>query len=250
MPQILIERHDRVAVLTLNDPSRRNALNLELNEELIAAVDSLEQDESVGAIVVTGAAPAFCAGADLSQLGASKREGLSNIYRGFLRVADSTLPTVAAVNGAAVGAGMNLALACDLRIAGRSARFDTRFLDLGIHPGGGHTWMMRRVAGMQTAMATILFAEALDGEQAERTGIAWRCVPDEELLSTAIEVAAKAARAPRELAQRLKQTILDSATIPDHPSAVAAELDVQVWSIEQPEFAAKLAALQKRISGS
>ncbi|HTO00701.1 MAG TPA: enoyl-CoA hydratase [Microthrixaceae bacterium] len=250
MPQILIERHDRVAVLTLNDPSHRNALNLDLNEELIAAVDQLETDDSVGAIVVTGAAPAFCAGADLSQLGESKRDGLTNIYRGFLRVADSTLPTIAAVNGAAVGAGMNLALACDLRIAGRSARFDTRFLDLGIHPGGGHTWMMQRVAGKQTAMATVLFGEVLDGEGAERAGIAWRCVPDEELLPTAIEIASKAARAPRELAKRLKQTLLAMPTIADHSQAIEAELDVQVWSMDQPEFAAKLAALQARISGS
>ncbi|MGB6056772.1 MAG: enoyl-CoA hydratase [Microthrixaceae bacterium] len=250
MPQILIERHDRVAVLTLNDPSHRNALNLDLNEELIAAVDALENDEAVGAIVVTGAAPAFCAGADLSQLGESRREGLSNIYRGFLRVADSTLPTIAAVNGAAVGAGMNLALACDLRIASRSARFDTRFLDLGIHPGGGHTWMMQRIAGMQTAMATVLFGEVLDGEQAERTGVAWRCVPDDELVSTAIKVASRAARAPRELAMRLKQTLLAMPRVTEHSQAIEAELDVQVWSMDQPEFAAKLSALQARISRS
>lgn len=250
MPQILIDRHDRVAVLTLNDPEHRNALNLDLNEELIAAIDDLEADETVGAIVVTGAAPAFCAGADLSQLGESKREGLQDIYRGFLRVADSSLPTVAAVNGAAVGAGMNLALACDLRIAGRSARFDTRFLDLGIHPGGGHTWMMHRIAGMQTAMATILFAQVLDGEQAESAGIAWRCVPDEDVVSTAVEVASRAARAPRELAIRLKETLRAAPTVLDHSQAIAMELDVQVWSMDQPEFAAKLAALQARISSS
>ena len=198
---------------------------------------------------MTGAAPAFCAGADLSQLGESKRDGLTNIYSGFLRVADSTLPTIAAVNGAAVGAGMNLALACDLRIAGSSARFDTRFLDLGIHPGGGHTWMMQRVAGMQTAMATVLFGEVLDGEGAERAGIAWRCVPDEDLLATAIEIASKAARAPRELAQRLKQTLLAMPAVTEHSQAIEKELDVQVWSMDQPEFAAKLAALQARISG-
>ena len=136
MPRITVEKIGRVAVLTLNDPERRNALSLDLNQELNSALDTLEEDSETGAVVLTGAGKAFCAGADLSQLGASRREGLLNIYEGFLRVARSPLPTVAAVNGAAVGAGMNLALACDLRIAGASARFDTRFLDLGIHPGG------------------------------------------------------------------------------------------------------------------
>ena len=89
----------------------------------------------------SGEPPAFCAGADLSHLGSSQREGLLNIYEGFLRFGRCPLPTIAAVNGAAVGAGMNLALVCDDRIAAERARFDTRFLQLGLHPGGGHTWM-------------------------------------------------------------------------------------------------------------
>ena len=95
--------------------------------------------------------------------------------------ARSPLPTIAAVNGAAVGAGMNLALACDVRLAGRSARFDTRFLQLGLHPGGGHTWMLQRIAGPQAAAAVVLFGEVLDGEEAERCGLVWRCVDDDAL---------------------------------------------------------------------
>ena len=147
MAHVHVERRGRVAVLTLDDERRRNALTLGLCEAVAGAMDDLESDDGVGAVVVTGAGPAFCAGADLSHLGESRRDGLLAIYEGFLRVARSPLPTLAAVNGAAVGAGMNLALACDVRLAGRSARFDTRFLDLGIHPGGGHTWMFRRIVG-------------------------------------------------------------------------------------------------------
>ncbi len=139
MPQVHVEHRDGVAVLTLDDPARRNALSLELCEQLSSAVASAESDATVGALVVTGNPPAFCAGADLTQLGDSRRDGLLRIYEGFLAVARSPLPTIAAVNGAAVGAGMNLALACDLRLAGASARFEDRFLDLGIHPGGGAT---------------------------------------------------------------------------------------------------------------
>ena len=160
MPLVQLELTDRVAVLTLDDPARRNSLSVELGADLTAAMDQLESDDRCGAVVLTGAPPAFCAGADLSQLGESRREGLMRIYDGFLRIARSPLPTVAAVNGPAVGAGMNLALACDLRLAGESARFDTRFLDLGIHPGGGHTWMFRHVAGEQATMAAVLMVMA------------------------------------------------------------------------------------------
>ena len=85
------------------------------------------------------------------------------IYEGFLRIARSPLPTLAAVNGAAVGAGMNLALGCDVRMAAARARFDTRFLQIGLHPGGGHTWMQRRIVGPQAAMAAVVFGQVLDG---------------------------------------------------------------------------------------
>ncbi len=250
MPLIRTELHGRVAVVTLDDPERRNALNLALCAELAATMDRLEADDDVGAVVVTGAAPAFCAGADLTQLGESRRDGLLAIYEGFLRVAHSPLPTIAAVNGAAVGAGMNLALAADVRLAGRSARFDTRFLDLGIHPGGGHTWMLRRIVGPQAATAMVVFGQRLDGEEAERVGLAWRCVPDDELLSTAIDMAARAADGPPELTRRIKATVGDVAVIDTHAAAVERELGDQLWSMDQPAFAERLAALQARITGS
>ena len=179
----------RVAVITLDDPARRNTLSLELCTELSAAVAELEADPDTGALVVTGRAPAFCAGADLSQLGESRREGLLAIYSGFLAVARTPLPTVAAVNGAAVGAGMNLALACDVRVVGDSGRFDTRFLDLGIHPGGGHTWMLRRIVGPQTASALVLFGQVLGAAEAVRGRSAWEQVGDDDLLDRSVELA-------------------------------------------------------------
>jgi enoyl-CoA hydratase len=238
---------DGVATLTVADPTRRNALTIPLVERIVAAFDAVEADPAVGAVLVTGAPPAFCAGADLSDLGTSREAGLRRIYEGFLRVARSPLPTIAAVNGAAVGAGMNLALACDVRVAGRSARFDTRFLDLGIHPGGGHTWMLHRIAGPQAAAAMVLFGEVLDGPRAAQTGLVWRCVDDDELLGTAHALAARAAANPPELVRRTKATLADVAAIDDHPAAVERELAVQVWSMDQPEFAERLAALQRRI---
>jgi enoyl-CoA hydratase len=248
MVELRSEIRDRVALVTLDAPARRNALSLELVDEIEAGFDAIESDPGVGAVVVTGAPPAFCAGADLSHLGSSQRQGLSRVYEGFLRVGRSPLPTIAAVNGAAVGAGVNLALVCDVILAGESARFDTRFIDLGLHPGGGHTWMLQRRIGSQAAAALVLFGRVLDGRQAERAGLAWSCVPDDELLPLALEMASTAARAPRELVQRVKQTMRDVTELTDHAAAVERELDPQVWSINQPAFQEKLAALRQRIS--
>jgi enoyl-CoA hydratase len=239
---------DGVGTLTLDHPEGRNTLTAPMVAEIVAAMDAFEADESVGAVVVTGSGPAFCAGADLGNLAEATGDSLGGIYEGFLRIARSPLPTLAAVNGAAVGAGMNLALGCDVRIAGASARFDTRFLQLGIHPGGGHTWMLRRLAGPQTAMAAVVFGQVLDGAEAERVGIVWRCVPDGDLATVAHEVAARAASVPRELATTTKRTILDMADVADHQAAVARELEPQLWSTRQPWFAERLAAMRARIS--
>ncbi len=245
---ILVEVVDRVATVTLNDPEKRNAISLEMVEAIGQTFDSLEADEGIGAVVVTGAPPAFCAGADLSHLSDSKEAGLRRIYEGFLRLSRCPLPTLAAVNGAAVGAGLNMALSCDVRLAAEGARFDTRFLQLGLHPGGGYTWMLRRIAGVQATMALGVFGDVLDGPEAERVGLAWRCVPDGELLTAAQAMAATAAAAPRELAQRVKATIADMATIEDHASAVDRELTDQLWSLDQPEFGQRLGALRSKIS--
>jgi enoyl-CoA hydratase len=248
VPQVLCDIADRVAVVTLNDPERRNALNMGMVTEIVDTFDSLEANPDVGAVVVTGAPPGFCAGADLSHLGGSQREGLRDIYEGFLRVGRSPLPTIAAVNGAAVGAGMNLALCCDLRIAARRAKFDTRFLQLGLHPGGGHTWMFRRITGPQATFATVVFGEVLDGAEAERCGLVWRCVDDDALLDTAREMAGRAASGPPELTRRVKATINDMADIDTHDAAVDRELEPQIWSLTQPDFRERLAALQKKIT--
>lgn len=259
-----------VALVTLNDPSHRNMLSARLVTELIETMDVIENDPDVGAIVVTGAAPAFCAGADLGNLGAERdratetpaavrsvpaahgpgREaGLRGIYEGFLRVANCALPTVAAVNGAAVGAGMNLALACDVRIAGTSARFVSRFLDLGLHPGGGHTFMLGRVGGPQLAAAMVLFGERLDGEAAASQGLAWRCVADDQLVEDAVAFAMRAASAPRALALRTKDTLRRVSALDSHDEAVDVEIAAQIWSLGEPFFAERLAALRARVIG-
>jgi enoyl-CoA hydratase len=248
MAMVLYDVSDGIATLTLNNPQERNSMTAEMVTEIVAAMDAAEADADVRVVIVTGTPPAFCAGANLGNLAEATRESLLGIYEGFLRVARSPLPTIAAVNGAAVGAGMNLALGCDVRIAAKSARFDSRFLQLGLHPGGGNTWMQLRIAGMQTTMATVAFGDVLDGEAALRAGLVWKCVDDAALIATAREFAAKAAGAPKELLESIKKTIVEIGAVPTHGEAVEFELGPQVWSTRQPWFRERLAALQAKIS--
>ncbi len=248
MSPVTLSVDSGVALLTLNRPDERNTLTADMVAAIVSAMDKVEADRSVGAVVVTGAAPAFCAGANLGNLAEATAESLGAIYEGFLRIARSPLPTIAAVNGAAVGAGMNMALACDVRLAAERAKFDTRFLQIGIHPGGGHTWMMRRILGPQATFATVVFGEVVDGREAERIGLVWKCVADDQLMPEAMKLARRAAETPRDLLESVKKTIKDMADVRTHPDAVKRELDPQVWSTRQPWFAERIAALQKKIT--
>jgi enoyl-CoA hydratase len=250
--EVLLERRDTVAVITLNDPGRRNALTLAGSTRLAELIGECERDAGVNAVVVTGAPPAFCAGADLTALGEAREHGLRSIYAGFLSVAGCALPTIAAVGGAAVGAGLNLALACDVRIVGQRARFDARFLQLGLHPGGGMTWMLQRIVGPQTAMAMTVLGQTLDASAAERTGLALRMVAGDdhdELVDAAVELAAAAAKAPRELVISTKRTLRTTATQDVHADAVETELVAQLESMKSPAFTELLAAMREKITG-
>ncbi len=242
---VLLERRSGVAVLTVSDPARRNALTLDLSDRLARAVEECDRDESVHAIVVTGTPPAFCAGGDLAALAAVGKSGsvadLHRIYVGFLAVANAAVPTIAAVNGPAVGAGLNLALACDLRLVGPGASFDARFLQLGIHPGGGMTWLVQRAAGRQTAAAMALFGEPLDAQEAVRTGLAYRLVDvnneprssaaHEAVVAAAVELARRAATAPRDLVIATKAALRATAAMPEHADAVTYETAPQLASL-------------------
>ncbi len=259
---VFVERRERVAVVTVSDPDRRNALTVDLSDRLAGAVVGCEQDAEVGAIVIAGAPPAFCAGGDLGALadagGTDDDVALRRIYDGFLAVARCTVPTVAAVNGAAVGAGLNLALACDVRLVGPRARFDARFLQLGIHPGGGMTWMLQRAVGPQAARAMVLFSAVLGAEEAVRTGLAYRLVSADDatdhaddhaddtdrghtaVIDAAVELAAAAAGAPRGLVIDTKHSMADTAGMAEHAEALEREVAPQVASLRSEAFAQTL----------
>jgi enoyl-CoA hydratase len=223
-------------VLTLDDPERRNALSAEMVGQIVETVTACETDSDVGALVITGAPPAFCSGADVSALGQmSGRDAgeVRSIYDGFLSVRACNLPTVAAVNGPAVGAGFNLALCCDVRVAATSARFDARFARIGLHPGGGHVWMLERAVGPQAAAAISLFGERVEGPRAAELGLVWRCVADDELLEDAVALAANAAELAPDLAAALKATLREAPWHVDFEAAVRVELTRQRKTFEQ-----------------
>jgi enoyl-CoA hydratase len=250
---ILLNVTNRVALITINDPDRRNAITAESSGHLREAIERAEADPDVHAVVVTGAGKAFCAGADLSALGAAgggaAETGLQQLYDGFMAVGSCRLPTIAAVNGAAVGAGLNLALAADVRIAGPAAVFDARFQKLGLHPGGGATWMLQRAVGPQVARAALLFGMRFDADAAVRHGLALSVAEDP--VAAALELAAGPAAAPRDVVLATKATM--RATVSpgsldneQHHLAMRAELGPQSHSIRSPEFAQRLAAAQRR----
>ncbi|HEY2765945.1 MAG TPA: enoyl-CoA hydratase [Pseudonocardiaceae bacterium] len=261
---VLVQQRGGVAVVTVSDPDRRNALTLDLSERLSQVVAHCDRDEAVHAIVVTGSPPAFCAGGDLDALAAAGAAGSSDdlyrIYAGFLAVANASVPTVAAVNGPAVGAGLNLALACDLRLAGPGAWFDARFLHLGIQPGGGMTWLAQRAVGHQVAAAMMLFGEPLDAREAVRTGLAHRLVDvgagdlgagteadsrspaaHEAVVDAAVHLARRAAAAPRDLLIATKATLRATSRMPEHADAVTYEAGPQLASLGSAAFAHRIA---------
>ena len=249
MDEVLIDKRDGYAILTLNDPDRRNVFTLAMSARIQDLFDELEADESINAVIITGAGKGFCSGGHLDELLENPGpDGMRKIYAGFVRIANSRLATIAAVNGAAVGAGMNALLVCDVVIAAESAKFDSRFLQIGLGPGGGHTWRLRNNIGLQATKAMVLFGEVLDGQRASDIGLAWKCVPNDELISAAEELAAKAAKAPRELLMRTKDTIHNTIAITESDAAIDNELDTQVWSMGEAAFVDMVSSLKSRIS--
>lgn len=248
MAFVRVDTDAGVARLTLDDPARRNILSGALVAELTAAFDGLERRDDVTAVVLTGAGRAFCAGADLADLlAASDGEpaGLYAVYEGFARVRRSPLVTIAAVNGPAVGAGLNLALVCDVRVAGASAWFESRFAALGLHPGGAHLRMLQRLVGPQTAAAMALCGRRLDAAEADTAGLVLAATPDDELPAAADELARAAAAAPRELVLLTKRSLREEEDL-GVDAALDLETERQLWSLRLPATAAGLRASSRR----
>ncbi|MBL7524196.1 enoyl-CoA hydratase/isomerase family protein, partial [Frankia sp. CNm7] len=241
MSEIRYEVTDGVAVVTLDAPARRNALTLEMAAQLVAALDEADADDRVGAVVIGGGA-SFCAGAERSILAAAGTDpaddvhfrALETIYKAFMRVGEVRTPTIAAIRGAAVGAGMNLALAPDLRVVARDARLMSGFLRIGLHPGGGHFPLLERTAGREAAAAMGLFGAAVDGTRAVELGMAWAAVDDADVDATAFDLAARAGADP-ELSRRTVASFRRETGVPGVTWEVGVEVErsPQMWSLRR-----------------
>src|SRR6059036_3686950 len=202
---LLYETKDRVATLTLNRPDRLNALGGSLREDLTDDLTRAIDDPDVRVIVITGAGKGFCAGGDVKAMQDANAAGRTRPLdervapsrdRTVLLMRDSPKPLIAAVNGAAAGAGMNLAPACDIRLASSAARFSQAFVRRGLHPDWGGTYFLPRVVGTAKAAELIFTGEIIDAQEALRLGIVSAVHPPEELMPAALALARKIADGP------------------------------------------------------
>lgn len=238
-----------VVTLTLNRPNLRNALTSRMRVELIAALDQAAKEARC--LVLTGAGTAFCAGQDLADAGDPDTLDLGRIlaeeYEPLLmRLAEFPVPTIAAVNGAAVGAGANLALTCDVVIAAESAVFIQSFARIGLAPDAGGTWRLPRQIGMARAMGAMLFAEPVSARQAADWGLIWQAVPDGDFATTVASRARHLAQGPA-TAYRAIKTALKASPANDLAAQLALEAQLQTTCGATGDFREGVAAfLEKR----
>ncbi len=236
--EVITTRKGAVAVITVSSPEVRNGLSPEMGGQLVAACDAVDADPAVGAVVVRGAGGTFCSGADTRRWDGmgdpasdEAYDVISAVYDAFVRVGTLGVPTIAAVRGAAVGAGLNLMLATDLQVVAEDARLIAGFVRIGIHPGGGFFTLAGRMGGRRAAAALGLFGEEVSGRRAVELGLAWEAVPDDHVEDRALELATRAAGDPL-LARRAVASFRTELGPPSvsWPAALAMERGVQMWS--------------------
>jgi len=227
---LISERAGALATITLNRPDARNALDFVMRGELAAVLDEIEADEAARVVILTGAGGHFCSGGDVKTMrtrhtAAEGRGRVEMLNRMVLRLVDFPKPTIAMVDGYAVGAGSNLALCCDLIVASDRAKFGELFWKIGLVPDGGGTWLLSRVIGMARAKELIFTAEIIDAAEAGRIGLVNRVVPVAELETTTRALAEKIAAGPPAVLRMAKHMVNRAAT-----SDLAGALDLEAFS--------------------
>jgi enoyl-CoA hydratase len=244
----LLEHRDRVAVITLNAPERRNAIDHEMVRSLHANLDALQDDDQLVAVVLTGSGEkAFAAGADIAQLEQrTAKDALTAINSTlFKRIEDFPVPIIAAIRGWCLGGGCELAMACDLRVAGRSARLGQPEVSLGIIPAAGGTYRLPRLVGLGRARELIYTGRILDAEEAERIGLVNRVVADENVLDEALKLASEIAH-NGPTAVRLAKTTMNALARANESMAVAMESAAQAILFDSEDKRRRMRAFLER----
>ncbi|MEU8825196.1 enoyl-CoA hydratase [Streptomyces sp. NPDC048636] len=239
-PLVLLESDGPLRTIRLNAPERRNALDLDLLAQMAAAIATVKADADARALIVAGAGKAFCAGANLESMFGDitrpvheLREHLKGVYASFLGLRELEIPTLAAVQGAAVGAGLNIALACDIVIAGPRAAFGPTFAEIGLHPGGGCSFLLTERMGAAHATAALLSGDVIKADDAVRLGLANLLAEDPEEKAT--ELAGRYASRAKELNAHIKRSVRIAATS-DLETSVDFESWAQASSVGSDEF--------------
>ena len=243
---LLVERVNGIAQITLNRPEARNALDLTMRRELLGVLDEIEADPTSRVVILTGAGGHFCSGGDVKTMrkphsAVEGRGRVEMLNRMVLRLAHFPLPTLAMVDGYAVGAGSNLALCCDLIIASDRAKFGELFCKIGLAVDGGGTWLLPRVVGMARAKELVFTGDVIDAAEAARLGLVNRVVPAAELESTTRALAEKIAAGPP-LALRLDKQMLNRAASTDLAAALESEAFSQGLAIASADHQEGVAA--------
>jgi len=247
---ILVESRAGYRVITLNRPERLNALTVEMAAALIEALEAAEKDRKCRALLLTGAGRGFCAGQDLTAIADAEPAEIGELLEQYnpliLKLRALPIPVVCAVNGVAAGAGANLALACDIVLAAKSASFVQAFAKIGLVPDCGGTWFLPRLVGEARARALSMLADPLPAETAAEWGMIWRAVPDAELMAEAEAVAARLAAGPTAALGLIKQAFEESA-VNELEDQLDLEAELQEEAAENPDYAEGLRAfLAKR----
>jgi enoyl-CoA hydratase/carnithine racemase len=225
---LLLDRVDGVATLTMNRPEARNALDIRMREELVEALEEIERDPAMRVVILTGASGHFSAGGDVKTMAARRhsategRERVELLNRFVLRLFNFSKPTIAMVDGFAVGAGCTIALGCDMIIASDRAKFGEVFIKIGLVPDGGGTWLLQRLVGLAKAKELVLTGEIIDAAEAFRIGLVNHVVPAAELERTTRTLAGKIAAGPP-IAATLAKALLNRAATVDLAAALEGE---------------------------
>lgn len=251
---VLVTTHGAIRTLTLNRPAALNSFTAAMHRELRAALDAAAADDAVRCVVLTGAGRGFCAGQDLNDEGMGNDGTPADVegvverhYKPLaLRIRSMPVPVVAMVNGVAAGAGANIALGCDLVVAGKSASFIQAFSKIGLVPDGGGTWLLPRLVGRARALGLAMTGDKLAAEDAAAMGMIWRCVDDAALADTTLALAQKLALLPSAALAATRRAI-DDAVAMDFGQALSNEARVQGEMSRAGDFAEGVSAfLQKR----
>lgn len=242
---VLFEQKGNVGIITLNRPKMRNAFNMEMINSWYKILQEIKDNPEIRAIIVTGAGEAFCSGGDLNEIeevvSRSSIERKNFLWKGVHNVARALLeidkPVIAAINGPAFGAGLDMALLCDIRLASESAKLCESYVSVGLVPGNGGTYLLPKIVGMAKAMELFFTGDVIDAQEAKRIGLVNEVYPDDQLMNAAMKMAEKIAAGPPIQMAMIKRQLLQSmnGTLTEHLDFASSNMAVAMDTEDRKE---------------